>query len=99
MSGWTSFLKLPDLVWCWLNEMYLEMLKELLGEMCFKDWMKKQMSLNSSNIVRGRRLSLTSLVRYVIVEYVFGGTTLDRLNRIGVLEVEWSPDLRPIEEL
>ena len=31
-----------------------------------------------------------------LVEYVFGGTTLDRLNRIDVLEVEWSPDLRPI---
>ena len=78
MSGWTlSFLNLPDLVWCWLNKTYLEMLKELLGEMCFIDWMKKQMSLNSSNIVRGRRLSLTSLDLYIFVGHDIGQTQSD----------------------
>ena len=63
MGGCTSLLKVPDLVVFWLNEIYLEIMKEWLGNsQSFKDFTKKQISLSSSNIdIDGRRLSVINL--------------------------------------
>ena len=62
IGGWTSLLKVPDLVLFWLKETWLRILKDWSGDSrSLRDLTKKQMSLSSSSIDNGRRLSIISL--------------------------------------
>ena len=54
-----SLLKVPDLVLFWLKEMCLRILKDWSGDsQSLKDFTKKQMSLSSSSVDNGTRLSI-----------------------------------------
>ena len=62
IGGWTSLLKVPHLVLFWLKETWLRILKDWSGDSrSLRDLTKQQMSLSSSSIDNGRRLSIISL--------------------------------------